>query len=342
MISIDNEDESLYNTSRTTTLRVLSHGDIANSAAGFHSCVSYSFLIDCSAIEFWSHRRKVSDLGIDNLLIPVGFKTPMSEKFKRSFRFVSGNSSSGDSKNADNGARTEKEPEYISCDNYYLVQAKLEGENILSITLADDPTKLSNKVIRIDYGVPYFEYEDFVTNAEFYNKLISEGKLPTVVYVENEETYTLNLLQKEIQQITDISKILFLGKLVADKIRNLSDPKLATSKLTTIRVDDRNAISVNSITALPSSSLSSSSPLLVYDEELVISFLESLATGFAPLIIKLREKSPIKGELILRHEMDNKLGEEYVIRPEELYVQLSTTDVAKKVAAILGVSTDSS
>jgi hypothetical protein len=340
MISIDNEDESLYNTSRTTTLRVLSHGDIPNSAAVFPSCVSYSFLIDCSAIEFWSHRRKVSDLGIDNLLIPVGFKTPMSEKFKRSFRFVSGNSSSGGSKNADNGARTDREPEYISCDNYYLVQAKLEGENILSITLADDPTKLSNKVIRIDYGLSYFEYEDFVTNAEFYNKLISEGKLPTVVvYVENEERCTLNLLQKEIQQITDISKILFLGKLLADKIRNLSDPKLATSKLTTIRVDDRNAISVNSITA---SSLSSSSPLLVYDEELVISFLESLATGFAPLLIKLREKSPIKGELILRHEMDNRLGEEYVIRPEELYVQLSTTDETKKVAAILGVSTDSS
>ncbi len=342
MISIDNEDESLYNTSRTTTLRGPSHGDIANSAAGFPSCVSYSFLIDCSAIECWSHRRKVSDLGIENLLIPVGFKTPMSEKFKRSFRFVSGNSSSGDSKNADNGTHTEKEPEYISCDNYYLVQAKLEGENILSITLADDPTKLSNKVIRIDYGVSYFEYEDFVTNADFYNKLISEGKLPTVVYVENEERYTLNLFHKEIQQITDISKILFLGKLLADKIRDLSDPKLATSKLTTVRVDDRNAISVNSITTLPSSSLSSSSPLLVYDEELVISFLESLATGFAPLIIKLREKSPIKGELILRHEIDNRLGEEYVIRPEELYVQLSTTDEAKKVAAILGVSTDSS
>ncbi len=341
MISIDNEDESLYNTSRTTTLRVLSHGDIANSAAVFPSCISYSFLIDCSAIEFWSHRRKVSDLGIDNLLIPVGFKTPMSEKFKRSFRFVSGNISSG-GKNADNGARTEREPEYISCNNYHVVQAKLEGENILSITLADDPTKLSNKVIMIDYGLSYFEYEDFVTNAEFYNKLTSEGKLPTIVYVENEERCTLNLLQKEIQQITDISKILFLGKLLADKIRYLSDPKLATSKLTTIRVDDRNAISVNSITALPSSSLSSSSPLLVYDEELVISFLKSLATGFAPLVIKLREKSPIKGELILRHEIDNKLGEEYVIRPEELYVQLSTTDEAKKVAAILGVSADSS
>ena len=240
------------------------------------------------------------------------------------------------------GPVPEREPEYISCDNYYIVQAKLEGENILTIMLADDPTKLSNKVIRIDYGLSYFEYEDFVTNAEFYNKLISEGKLPTVVYVENEERYTLNLLQKEIQQITDISKILFLGKLLADKVRNLSDPKLATSKLTTIRVDDSNAISVNSITALPSSALSSSSPLLVYDEELVISFLESLATGFAPLLIKLREKSPIKGELILRHEMDNRLGEEYVIRPEELYVQLSTTDEAKRVAAILGVSTDSS
>jgi hypothetical protein len=342
LISIDNEDESLYSTSRTTTLRVQSHGDIANNAAVFPSCVSYSFLIDCSAIEFWSHRRKVSDLGIDNLRIPIGFKTPMSEKFKRSFKFVSGNSSSGGNKNADNWARTEREPEYISCDNYYLVQAKLEGENKLSITLADDPTRLSNKVIMIDYGLSYFEYEDFVTSDEFYNKLISEGKLPTVAYVENEERCTLNLLQKEIQQITDISKILFLGKLLADNIRNLSDPKVATFKLTTIRVDNRNAITVRSITALPSSSLSSSSPLLVYDEELVISFLESLATGFAPLIIKLREKSPIKGELILRHEMDNKLEEEYVIRPDELYVQLSATDEAKKVAAILGVSADSS
>ena len=61
MISIDNEDESLYSTSRTTTIRVLSQRDIANSAAVFPSCVSYSFLIDCSAIEFWSHRRKVSE-----------------------------------------------------------------------------------------------------------------------------------------------------------------------------------------------------------------------------------------------------------------------------------------
>lgn len=342
LISIDNEDESLYSTSRTTTLRVQSHGDIANNAAVFPSCVSYSFLIDCSAIEFWSHRRKVLDLGIDDLLIPVGFKTPMSEKFKRSFKFVSGNSSSGSSKNTDNGASTEREPEYISCDNYYLVQAKLEGENKLSITLADDPTKPSNKVIMIDYDLSYFEYEDFVTNTEFYNKLIAEGKLPTVAYVENGERCTLNLLQKEIQQITDISKILFLGKVLADNISNLSDPKVAMSKLTTIKVDNRNAITVSSITALPSSSLSSSSPLLVYDEELVISFLESLATGFAPLIIKLREKSLIKGELILRYKMDNRLEEEYVIRPEELYVQLSATDEAKKVAAILGVSTDSS
>ncbi|HET7147354.1 MAG TPA: hypothetical protein VFI73_02540 [Candidatus Nitrosopolaris sp.] len=340
MISMDNEKENPYNTSHTTTLRVLSHGDTANSDAVHPSHVSYSFSIDCSSIEFWSHRRKVSDLGISNLLIPVGFKTPMSEKFKRSFRIVSGNSSG--TKNADIGAHTEKEPEYISCDNYYLVQAKLENENALSITLAYDPTKLSNKVIRIDYGLSYFEYGHFVTNAEIYNKLISEGKLPTIMYVENEEICTLNLLQKEIQQITDISKILFLGKSLADKIRNLSKPKVATSELTAIRVDDRDAIAVSTNTASSSSSLSSSSPLLVYDEEIVIAFLQSLATGFAPLIIKLREKSPIKNELILRREMDNTLEEEYVIRPEELYVQLSATDEAKKVAAILGVSTDPS
>lgn len=74
--------------------------------------LSYSFIIDDSSVEFWNHKRKVSDLGIEDTIIPVGFKTIISEKLKRSFRFVSG----GD----DALSPVEKEPEFVSVDDYCL------------------------------------------------------------------------------------------------------------------------------------------------------------------------------------------------------------------------------
>ncbi|HET7344889.1 MAG TPA: hypothetical protein VFJ05_03345 [Nitrososphaeraceae archaeon] len=44
--------------------------------------LSYSFLIDSSSLAFWNNKRKVSDLGIEDMPIPVGFKIPISKKLK--------------------------------------------------------------------------------------------------------------------------------------------------------------------------------------------------------------------------------------------------------------------
>jgi len=51
----------------------------------------------------------------------------------------------------------------------------------------------------------------------------------------------------------------------------------------------------------------------------------------------LNEKSPVKGELILRHENDNRQREEYVVTIKELNSQLSSSEVAKNISTILGL-----
>jgi hypothetical protein len=62
---------------------------------------------------------------------------------------------------------------------------------------------------------------------------------------------------------------------------------------------------------------------LLYYEEIVMSFLELVAMGFSPLIQRISDKSPVKGELILRYETDEKERKEYVVRTEELSAPLS-------------------
>jgi hypothetical protein len=84
-------------------------------------------------------------------------------------------------------------------------------------------------------------------------------------------------------------------------------------KLDSIRVGDKEAI-------MSSSNLSKT---LLYYEDIVMSFLELVAVGFSPLIQHMSEKSPIKGELILRYETDEKVRTEYVLRTEELSAPLS-------------------
>ena len=333
-VSIDqNDDNNSYMISRTSSIATHKKKSVKFADTAIDDRASYlfySFIIDVSSIEFWSHKRKVSDLGIDNMLLPVGFKTPISEKLKRSFRFVS--------RGEDDQTPVVKDPEFISADDYYLSYLKLEGSKTLFLILADDASKLDDKVMKINYDMAYWYQNDFndkvdvSAKAEFYNRLISEGKVPKIDYIQDKETRRLNLFQKEFLQFTDISKIFLLGKVLIDKMNSILNPKAIAShiKLESIKVDDKDAIKVNRDSA--------KSPSLLYNEELVISFLESVATGFAPLILKLKTKSPVEGELILRYETGDKQREEYVIRTEEINSQLSSTNEGKRISRTLGLS----
>jgi hypothetical protein len=119
-VSIDKTDVNSYRITRISNMllqmeKAVRFSDTAVDDRTSH--ISYSFIINDSSIEFWNHKRKVSDLGIEDILIPIGFKTPISEKLKRSFRFVSGGN--------DNQAHIEKEPEFVSADDYYIAYSKL-------------------------------------------------------------------------------------------------------------------------------------------------------------------------------------------------------------------------
>jgi hypothetical protein len=331
-VSIDRNDDNSYRISRMSNIIIQMEKTVKFADTAFDNRASslfYSFLVDNSSIEFWSHKRKVSDLGIKDMLIPVGFKTPISEKLKRPFRFMS----RGD----DDQAPVKKDPEFVSADNYYLSYLKLEDGKTLSLILADDTSKLDDNVMKINYDLSDWYQNDLddkvdvSQNAEFYKRLISEEKVPKIDYIQDKEIRRLNLFQKEFMQFTDISKILLLGKVLTDKMNSVLNPKAIAShiKLESIKVDDKDAIKVNRDSA--------KSPSLLYNEELVISFLESVATGFAPLILKLKTKSPVKGELILRYETDQRQREEYVVRTEEINLQLSSTNEGKRISSILGL-----
>jgi hypothetical protein len=333
-VSIDQTDDNSYRISRTSSITIQKKKAVKFADTAIDDRASYlfySFIIDVSSIEFWSHKRKVSDFGIEDMLIPVGFKTPISEKLKRSFRFVS--------RGEDDQTPVEKDPEFVSADDYYLSYLKLEGGKTLFLILADDASKLDDKVMKINYDMADWYQNDFndkvddvSAKAEFYKRLISEGKVPKIDYIQDKEIRRLNLFQKEFLQFTDISKIFLLGKVLTDKMNSILNPKAIVShiKLESIKVDDKDAIKVNRDSA--------KSPSLLYNEELVISFLESVATGFAPLILKLKTKSPVEGELILRYETSDRQREEYVVRTEEINSQLSSTNEGKRISSMLGLS----
>jgi hypothetical protein len=334
-VSLDQTDDNSYRIFRTNNIPLQIENAVMFSDTAIDdraSYLSYSFIIDDSSVEFWNHKRKVSDLGIEDTIIPVGFKTTISEKLKRSFRFVSG----GD----DAQSPVEKEPEFVSADDYYLAYSKLVSDKTLSLILADDASKLDDKVLKVEYDLTdwnqnnYDANVDVAANADFYKRLIDEGKVPRIDYIQDKEIRRLNLFQKEFLQVTDIPKILLLGKLLTDKMNSLLNPKANTShlKLESIKIDDKDAMKINRDSAQSTS--------LFYSEELVISFLELVATGFAPLILKLKDRSPVEGELILRYETADRQREEYVVRTKELNSQLSSTDEGKRISNILGLSSN--
>ncbi len=334
-VSLDNTEDSSYRISRTSNMPLQKEKAVRFSDTTIDdraSYLSYSFMVEDSSVDFWNHKRKVSDLGIEDILIPVGFKTPISEKLKRSFRFVSG----GD----DTQSSMEKEPEFVSADDYHISYSKLVNDKTLSLILADDASKLDDKVMKVEYDLTnwyqnnYDAKVDVPANSNFYKRLISEGKVPRIDYIQDKEIRRLNLFQKEFLQFTDMPKILLLGKLLTDKMNSLLNPKAIALhiKLESIKIDDKDVIKVNRHSA--------QSPSLFYSEELVISFLELVATGFAPLILKLKDRSPVQGELILRYETGDRQREEYVVRTGELNSQLSSTDEGKRISSILGLSSD--
>lgn len=285
------------------------------------STFSYHFTIDSTFSEFWKHRRKISDLGVEDLLIPIGFKKSISEKLRRSFGLGSSQEDPQDS--------FEREVEFVHASSLYITYIKMHSGKTLAVKLSGDPSKSDEKSIEIEYDLPDLIAEEkdakeaysnsgSTTTVEYYKGLVLEGRLPRIDYHDKDERRKIDLTQKEFQEGTDILKLVMMGKMLVDRINDISNTSVVSPhmKLDSIRVGDKEGIL----------SSNDSNKTLLYYEDIVMSFLELVAVGFSPLIQRISNKSPVKGELILRYETDEKERKEYVLRTEELSAPLSHED----------------
>ena len=301
--------------------------------------LSYSLSVRSTEIEFWNQRRKVSDFGLKDIMIPVGLKTPITKKLKKSLDFLPG---------LDKETRSQRAPKFVNVENYYLYSANTDGKENLLVALVDNPSKPDDNLIEIKYKISELNHHNgrttITTNAadtsvESRTHYLEYNKLPRIDFTSSEQGKVQDILGiKDIAEATDIPGILLLGRAILDKIElilHYEPSQLALySKLSSIRVDDKDALVVNE--SKSSISLGNNN-IVAYDPSLVTIFLEIIAKYYSPIIRKLKERSPMKNELILRFENADGSREEHSLGIEELNILLKRTEGGKKIARALEI-----
>jgi hypothetical protein len=338
-ISIDDTfgDSKHYNILLINTLPPNSFSLSENSPS-----ISHSLSVRSTEIEFWNQRRKVSDFGLKDIMIPVGLKTPITKKLKKSFDFLPG---------LDKEAKSHRSPKFVNVEDYYLYSANTDGKENLLVVLVDNPSKPDDNLIQIKYRISELNHHEGRTattttttnaagiSAKPRTHYLEYNKLPRIDFTSSEQGKIQDILGiKDIAEATDIPKILLLGRAILDKIELIlhhEPSQLALySKLSSIRVDDKDALVVDE--SKSSISLGNSN-IVAYDPSLVTIFLEITAKYYSPIIRKLKEKSPMKNELILRFENADGSREEHSLGIEELNFLLKRTDGGKKIARALEI-----
>jgi hypothetical protein len=335
-ISIDNTfgDNKHYNILLTNTLPQNDSSLFENTITS----ISYSLSVRSTEIEFWNQRRKVSDFGLKDIMIPVGLKTPITRRLKKSLDFLPG---------LDKEAKNQRAPRFVNVEDYYVYSANTDGKENLLVVLVDNPSKLDDNLIQIKYRISELSHDDnnnATTNtagasAKPRTHYLEYNKLPRIDFTSSEQGKVQDILAiKDIAEATDIPEILLLGRAILDKIELLlhhEPSQLALySKLSSIRVEDKDALVID---ASKSSISIGNSNIIAYDPSLVTIFLEITAKHYSPIIRKLREKSPMKNELILRFENADGSREEHSLGIEELNFLLKRTDGGKKIAKALEI-----
>jgi len=335
-ISVDDTfgDSKRYNISLINTLPPNSISLSENGPS-----LSYSLSVRSTEIEFWNQRRKVSDFGLKDIMIPVGLKTPITKKLKKSLDFLPG---------LDKETRSQRAPKFVNVENYYLYSANTDGKEDLLVALVDNPSKPDDNLIEIKYKISELNHHNgrttITTNAadtsvESRTHYLEYNKLPRIDFTSSEQGKVQDILGiKDIAEATDIPGILLLGRAILDKIElilHYEPSQLALySKLSSIRVDDKDALVVDE--SKSSISLGNNN-IVAYDPSLVTIFLEIIAKYYSPIIRKLKERSPMKNELILRFENADGSREEHSLGIEELNVLLKRTEGGKKIARALEI-----
>jgi hypothetical protein len=200
-ISIDDTfgDNRRYNISLTNTLPLN-----RSSTYGNINSISYSLSISSIELEFWNQRRKVSDFGLKDIKIPVGLKTPITKKLKKSLDFLPG---------LDKEVQSQREPKFVNVEDYYVYSATTDGKENLLVVLVDDPSKPDDNLIRIKYRISELSRDDSdTTTATLANPrthYLDHNKVPRIDFTSSEEGKVQDILGiKDIAEATDIPEIM--------------------------------------------------------------------------------------------------------------------------------------
>jgi hypothetical protein len=257
------------------------------------------FRIDTSELEFWSSIRRISEFGLKEVALPIGMKAPMSEKLKNAFKF---------------GNRKDpilaKEPEFVKVDDYYVLSIKSNAK-ALSVRLVADVAKSDTELIEIIYDI-----SDIVTFSSRHsgNDFLPAKSHPRINYKSKNNGQPIEFIDllslKEIAQASDVTKILTLGTAILEKMKILQDPKVISSraKLELLKKSDNHILSYDGATKV--------------EFTVLFELLNLVALSFVPFVKRLKEKTPIRGELILREEVENGQRKEFTVRIEDLRSQL--------------------
>lgn len=315
---IDRNNPKTYGISRTTTSSTAAATTVQGSAGDprtdYPSAAalqfSYTFGIDGTDLEFWNHRKIVADLGIKDLMLPVGMRASVSEKIKQTFRLRK-------------DAEISKEPEFVKADNYHVQMASLTGGRTLVVELAGDATKSETDVFRISYDIS--SLPDSLTQSAG-RPHPGSASLPKIDYrsYDGGKDATDLLQIGEIEQNSDLSKIRLLGAAILSELMTLQSPEIVQSraKLKELKTHDTTVV-------IPSAVRDGN-----YDP--LFEFLESVASSFAPFVRKMREKTSMHGELVLREELGGGQRREFTVRIDELKALLKDTKYGNRISMAMG------
>jgi hypothetical protein len=306
---------------------------------------SYRIEFDSAGVEFWNFRKKVVDLGVKELMLPTGMRLPISEKVKSTFRL------------SPRKEEQTKEPHFTRVDDFYLHSLALKSSNLLEVQLTSDfaGPAMENKgeVFTLIYDVTNLKDSSIHATQSFNTDLGLFATRPRVHYMgsrgnreeEQQGTMTeMDLLQiKEIERAADLSKLATFGTAVLTRAQILWNPDILAlkGKLKQLMVDEKKVIDISSkdgaAVEVASSKGTAAAPsdLVSVDFRLLFDLLETLARSFSPVAGKLKEKTPVKGELILRQELKGEQRKEFAVRLDELRSELGETSFGKSVFQII-------
>lgn len=277
---------------------------------------SYVTKIESNEIEFWNRRRKVAELGIKEMMLPVGTKAPIAEKLKQTFKF-----GLGDSEPA-------KEPDFRKVDDYYIISAELQGGKTLVLQLASDMARPTSSLFKVTYDVSSLSAIQGQPGTSSTSS--SEHNGPRIDYYRIDENgqqlETTDLLQiAEIEKSTDLSKIMLLGTATLSKINILTDPMtlFSRARLESLEVGGKKVVG-------------KPNELQRIDFINLFEFLRLVASTFNLTIQKLKEKTPVQEEIIIRQELAGGQRKEFTIRLDDLRSRLTEPRYGNPISEALG------